>query len=88
MAGLLGFFNEGGLPPHGFCLLWDPGLIWLHVVSDAVIGVSYYSIPLALAYFVGRRKDVAFGWIFYMFAAFILAVLERALRLSFLRVLP
>ena len=73
MAGVLGFFDESGLPPHGFCLLWDPTLIWLNVASDAVIGVSYYSIPLALAYFVLHRKDLAFSWIFYLFAAFILA---------------
>jgi PAS domain S-box-containing protein len=62
-----------GLPPHGFCLLWQPGLIWLHVVSDAVIGISYYAIPLALGYFVSRRRDIADSWIFWLFASFILA---------------
>ena len=45
----------------------------LHVFSDAAIAVSYYVIPLALAYFVRRRKDLAFGGIFWMFALFILA---------------
>ena len=43
-------FSETGLTPHGFCLLWQPGLIWLHVASDMIIGVSYYAIPIALAY--------------------------------------
>lgn len=62
-----------GLPPHGFCLLWQPELIWLHVVSDGVIGLSYYAIPVALAYFVWRRRDLAFSWMFWMFATFILA---------------
>src|SRR5437899_1907459 len=66
-------FGETGLTPHGFCLLWQPALIWLHVVSDTIIGISYYAIPLALAYFVWKRADIAFGWIFWMFAAFILA---------------
>jgi len=33
--------------PHGICLLWEPELIWLHVVSDAVIAASYFSIPFA-----------------------------------------
>src|SRR5258708_512664 len=23
--------------PHGFCYLWDPTIVWLHVVSEAVI---------------------------------------------------
>jgi len=39
-------------------------LISLHVVSDIVIGLSYYAIPIALAYFVLKRKDIDFGWIF------------------------
>ena len=65
--------SEDGLPAHGYCLLWQPDLIALHAVSDAVIGVAYYSIPVALAYFVMRRRDLAAGWIFWLFAAFILA---------------
>src|SRR4051794_16962320 len=73
MGYLFQILTMPGLPPHGFCLLWQPELIWLQAVSDAVIGVSYYAIPLALAYFVSRRQDLAFGWIFWMFAAFILA---------------
>src|SRR3954454_9821326 len=73
MGHLLDLLNTSGLSPHGFCLLWQPELIWLHAVSDAVIGVSYYAIPLALAYFVSRRQDIAVGWIFWLFAAFILA---------------
>ena len=59
--------------PHGFCLAWDPPLLWLHVVSDAAIALSYYSIPLALTYFVLRRRDLVFGWVFLLFATFILA---------------
>jgi signal transduction histidine kinase len=66
-------FEPSGLTPHGFCLLWEPGLIWLHAASDLLIGLAYYSIPLALVYFVRRRRDVAFGWVFWLFAAFILA---------------
>jgi signal transduction histidine kinase len=61
------------LTPHGFCLAWDPALLDLHVISDAVIALSYYSIPLALGYFVLRRRDLAFSWVFLLFAVFILA---------------
>ena len=28
--------------PHGVCLLWQPGLLWLHVLSDATIAIAYY----------------------------------------------
>lgn len=59
--------------PHGYCLLWNPGLMGLHVLSDGVIAVSYYSIPFGLAFFVRRRKDLAYRWMFLLFAAFILA---------------
>jgi signal transduction histidine kinase len=48
-------------------------LIWTHVGADALIGLSYYSIPIALAYFVSHRNDIQFGWIFWAFAFFILA---------------
>ena len=65
--------DPSGLTPHGFCLLWEPGLIWLHAVADAVIGLAYYSIPLALISFIRHRRDIVFGWIFWLFAAFILA---------------
>ena len=59
--------------PHGICLLWEPELIWLHVVSDALIALAYFSIPFALAIFVTKRRDLKFGWVYWSFAVFILA---------------
>jgi len=53
--------------------MWQPGIICLHVVSDGLIALAYYSIPLTLVYFVTRRKDLVFDWIFLCFAAFIVA---------------
>jgi PAS domain S-box-containing protein len=73
MAGLIGLFNDAGMPPHGFCLLWNPALIRLHVFSDALIGLSYYSIPAALAYFVLTQKSFAYNWIIRLFGLFILS---------------
>lgn len=66
-------FNPSGLTPHGFCLLWKPGLLYLHVISDAIIGIAYYSIPLALAAFASKRKDLEYTWVVKLFVAFILA---------------
>lgn len=57
--------------PHGHCYLWKPSILWLHILSDAVIVFSYYSIPLILFYFIKKRKDIPFNWVLYMFAAFI-----------------
>jgi signal transduction histidine kinase/CheY-like chemotaxis protein len=65
--------DSSTLSPHGICLLWEPELIWLHVVSDAVIAAAYFSIPVALSIFVSKRRDVDFGWIFWAFAFFITA---------------
>jgi signal transduction histidine kinase/CheY-like chemotaxis protein len=59
--------------PHGICLLWEPGLIWLHVGSDVLTALAYFSIPVVLTIFVMRRRDVEFGWIFWAFAIFIMA---------------
>lgn len=57
--------------PHGHCYYWQPEIVWTHVVSDLVIGLSYYSIPLMILYFVRRRKDIPFHWLFVLFAGFI-----------------
>lgn len=64
-------WNEG-YAPHGYCLLWQPGLVWTHVVSDLLIAAAYFSIPAALVMLVRQRRDLVFGWAFWCFAAFIL----------------
>ncbi|MBF0108117.1 MAG: PAS domain S-box protein [Magnetococcales bacterium] len=61
------------LMPHGYCLLWDPSLLWLHVLSDLAIGLAYFLIPAVIGYFLARRRDNSFGMILFLFAAFILA---------------
>jgi PAS domain S-box-containing protein len=58
--------------PHGHCYFWNPEIVWLHATSDGVIALSYYFIPLMLIYFVRKRRDLAFGWMFVMFGIFIL----------------
>jgi PAS domain S-box-containing protein len=70
---LAGLFAQDNFIPHGFCLAWDPALLWLHVSSDTVIAIAYYTIPFALIYFISRRQDLAFRGIFALTGAFILA---------------
>ncbi len=60
-----------GFMPHGFCYLWDPRIVWLHVIADSLIALSYYCIPLGLLYFARRRRDLPFGWVFWLFGIFI-----------------
>jgi signal transduction histidine kinase len=59
--------------PHGTCLLWQPALLLLHAVSDALIALAYYSIPVALVWLAHRRRDLAFQKVFLLFGAFIFA---------------
>jgi PAS domain S-box-containing protein len=59
--------------PHGHCYLWKPGLVWLHLMSDALVTLAYYLIGLMLVYFVRKRSDVPFDWMFLMFGTFIVA---------------
>jgi PAS domain S-box-containing protein len=64
--------DPSGLTPHGFCLLWEPWLIWTHVLSNIAIGLAYFSIPVVLVRFMRRRGDLVFKPVFGLFAAFIL----------------
>lgn len=51
--------------------------MWLNVGSDFIIALSYYVIPVFLVYLVYKRKDLAFNWIFIMFALLIRLELQR-----------
>lgn len=65
-------FFDSDFMPHGHCYLWQPGVLWLHVLSDLMIALAYLSIPVSLIYFVFKRGDIAFERVFLMFGAFIL----------------
>lgn len=67
------FFTSGSFIPHGHCYLWQTNLVWLHILSDGFIALAYYSIPATLFYFVRKRQDLPFDWIFLLFSAFIVA---------------
>jgi signal transduction histidine kinase len=72
-ASIQHFLSEDGFMPHGMCYLWRPDVLSLHIASDALISIAYFSIPLTLLAFVRRRKDLAFNWMFVCFAVFIIA---------------
>ncbi|MDD5271418.1 MAG: EAL domain-containing protein [Methylovulum sp.] len=46
-------------------------MLWLFVVAHLTIALSYFSIPLAIAYFLHKRTDIAFKGIFRLFSLFI-----------------
>lgn len=57
--------------PHGHCYLWKPGLVSLHVLSDGLITLAYFLIPIELIYIVKKRQDIPFDWLFMLFGSFI-----------------
>ncbi len=59
--------------PRRICMNLEADVIWTNLISDSIIAISYFTIPIALIYFVKRRKDVAFNWVFVAFAVFIVA---------------
>lgn len=67
------WFSTEGFMPHGHCYLWTPELLWTFVISESVIVLAYFSIPFALMYFVRKRKDLQFNWMFKLFSLFIFA---------------
>ena len=59
--------------PHGFCYLWNPGLLWTHVTADFLIGTAYVVISVALAWLVHSvRREIPFSWVFVAFGLFII----------------
>lgn len=44
--------------PHVYCYLWKPDIVWLHAVSDGLIALSHFAIPLMLVYFVRKRSEL------------------------------
>ncbi|MBN3899549.1 MAG: HAMP domain-containing histidine kinase [Nostoc sp. NOS(2021)] len=70
---LQNFFTDSSFIPHGHCYLWKPSLVWLNIISDSLIALVYYSIPIILIYFVHKRKDFPFKWILLLFGAFIVS---------------
>jgi hypothetical protein len=58
--------------PHSYCLRL-PDLIALHALSDSLIALSYFLIPVSIVQIVRRRRDLVFPWIFLLFGLFILS---------------
>lgn len=73
MDDVISYLSNGPFMPHGQCYLWRPDMVVLHAGSDALIALAYFTIPIGLAQLWRKRDDLAFGWMFKLFAAFILA---------------
>ena len=73
MPGLLLLDAPAPYMPYGYCYLWDTPLAFLHVVSDALVGVAFFAIPISLLWLVKKRRDVPFQGVLLWFGAFLVA---------------
>ena len=67
------FLGRQGYLPHGYCFTWTPTLLWSMVTADAVVALSYFSIPAVIVAFLRRRPDVPYRWVAVLFSVFIFA---------------
>ncbi len=66
-GGLLSFILDG------HCYSGKPGLVGLHVSSDALIALSYFAIFLTLLYIIRQRKDLRLSGILVVLGALLLS---------------
>lgn len=66
-------FDTSGFPPRWHCGVWSETLGWTHIVSDAAIFGAYTAIPVVLAFFTLRRRDLPFPAVMWLFVTFIFA---------------
>jgi signal transduction histidine kinase len=65
--------SERFFMPHGHCYLWTPSLVWIEVLSNGLIGVSYVAISALLVVMVARVRDIPFKAVYVAFGVFIIS---------------
>ncbi len=73
MLEFLQIFSDRNFISPEHCYPWKPGLIGLHVASDVIIALSYFSIPLLFFYFFREQSTILSKEIFWLFSTFSIA---------------
>ncbi len=71
---LMNLFNSTGFPARwecGYAWRQEPGVAWLHMISDVGTFLAYYAVPCVVGYFVARHHNVKLPRIFYIFLGLI-----------------
>ena len=66
--------ETAGFPRRWDCgVAWteEPSLGWLHIGSDIATSAAYFAVPLVVAHFVQRRRNLKLPGVFYVFVALI-----------------
>lgn len=66
-------FEIQSFMPHGHCYLWRGDILWTHLISDLIIGASYFAIPIFLIRFLIKRPEMPFRGMIKLFIVFIIS---------------
>ena len=64
---------DSDFPPHGQALAGRPEVLWMHVVADALIALSYLLVLIALTSFVKNRAGLSRRGTFALVGFFVFA---------------
>lgn len=73
MEFIASLFDTSDFPRRWECGNWTTPHGLTHIISDFAIFGAYAAIPVALGYFISKRKDTPFLPVFWLFAAFIMS---------------
>ena len=62
---------SGDFIPQGFCLMWQPALVWMHVLADLTMAISFLFISCTIMILACRRsKNLLNKRVLYMLGMF------------------
>jgi signal transduction histidine kinase len=73
METLFALFSEQSFMPHGHCYLWTPSMVWLQVLTNGIIGLSYVAISATLVDFMRKVEELPLRFLYVAFGVFIIA---------------
>ncbi len=65
-------FQTSDFMPRWICGHWTEAHGWLYILSNIVIGLSYFAIPVMLFVFIKKKKNIPFKGVFFLFSLFII----------------
>lgn len=72
-TGIWRLFDTQGFVPRWDCGNWTNAHAYLHIFSDLGVWSAYLAIPMVLGYFILRKRNMPFRFVFVLFGAFIFA---------------
>lgn len=60
-------------PARWQCGIWTPFHGWLYIISDIMIWLAYTAIPVAIGYFILKKRNLPYNKVFILFTLFILS---------------